>query len=87
LSIYHELLRKLGVIEVLSERLSFCKIDIMSICTAASESEQKNCKFYKKSSFTDKCMHFMFDEYCDCLDAQIAALQPQQSVEADYRWI
>ena len=49
-----------------------------------SESEQKNCKFYKKSSFSDRCMHFMFEEYCDCLDAQIATQQPIQS---DYIWI
>ena len=58
--------------------------NIMSICTAASESEQKNCKFYKKSSFTDKCMYFMFDEYCDCLDAQIAT---HQTIQLDYTWI
>jgi len=73
-----------GVIGVLNDRLCFCKRDIMSICTAASENEQKNCKFYKKSSFSDRCMHFMFDEYCDCLDAQIATQQPIQS---DYIWI
>ena len=66
---------------MLNERLCFCKRDIMSICTAATESEQKNCKFYKKSSFTDRCMYFMFDEYCDCLDAQIAT---QQKIEEDY---
>jgi hypothetical protein len=75
------------VIEVLNERVSFCKRDIMSICTAASESEQKNCKFYKKSSFTDKCMHFMFDEYCDCFEAQVAIQQVQQSAEENYIWI
>jgi len=72
---------------VLNERLCFCKRDIMSICTAPSESEQKNCKFYKKSSFGDRCMHFMFEEYCDCMEAQIATQQPQQSVEKDYIWI
>jgi hypothetical protein len=44
----------------------------MSICTAADESEQKRCKFYKKSSHSDKCMYFVFDEYCDCLEAQLA---------------
>jgi hypothetical protein len=82
------LLRKLGVIEVLNESLSFCKRDVMSICTAASESEQKKCKFYNKSSFTDKCMHFMFDEFCDCVEAQIATVH-QKIVEnqEDYRWI
>jgi hypothetical protein len=87
LSIHHELLKNWGVIEVLNERLSFCKRDIMSICTADSEREQKNCKFYKKSSFSDRCMHFMFDEYCDCLEAQVAIQQTQQSVEENYIWI
>jgi hypothetical protein len=77
----------MGVIEVLNERVSFCKGGLISICTAASEGEQKNCKFYKKSSFTDRCMHFMFDEYCDCLEAQIAIQQAQQSVAENYIWI
>lgn len=72
---------------MLNERVSFCKRDIMLICAAAGESKQKNCKFYKKSSFTDKCMHFMFDEYCDCLEAQVAIQQTQQSVEENYIWI
>ena len=70
--------------EVQNEKLCFCKIDIVSICTAASESEQKKCKFYKKSSFSDKCRYFMFDEYCDCLEAQVATQQTQQSVETGY---
>ena len=67
-----------------NERCCLCKKDIMSICTAASESEQKNCKFYEKSSFSDRCMYFVFEEYCDCLDAQLATQQPTQS---DYIWI
>ena len=33
--------------------------------------EQKKCRFYQKSSYTDKCMFFMFGEYCDCLEAQM----------------
>jgi len=69
---------------VLNDRICFCKRDIMSICTANSESEQKNCNFYIKSSFSDRCMHFMFDEYCDCLDAQIAT---QQKIQEDCQWI
>jgi hypothetical protein len=56
----------------------------MSICTAGGEGEQKSCKFYKKSSFTDRCMHFMFDEYCDCLEAQVAIQQAQQSIAENY---
>jgi hypothetical protein len=76
-----------GVVAVQNERSCFCKRDIMSICTAASESDQKGCKFYKKSSFGDRCMHFIFEEYCDCLEAQIATQQPQNSVKIDYKWI
>jgi len=53
----------------------------MSICTATGGSQQKNCIFYKKSTISDRCMHFMFDEYCDCLEAQIAT---QQEVHSDY---
>lgn len=77
----------MGVIEVLNEELCFCKREFMSICTAANIREQKNCKFYKKASFSDRCMHFMFEEYCDCLEAQIATQNPKPSIEADYRWI
>jgi len=66
------------------EMLSLQKKNIMSICTAARESEQKNCKFYEKSSFSDRCMYFVLEEYCDCLDAQLATQQPTQS---DYIWI
>jgi hypothetical protein len=84
LSIHHELLKNWGVIEVLNESLSFYKRDIMSIFTADNEREQKNYKFYKKSSFSDRCMHFMFDEYCDCLEAQVAIQQTQQSVEENH---
>ena len=37
----------MGVIEVLNERLCFCKRDIMSICTADSESDQKTANSAK----------------------------------------
>ena len=53
-----------------NEQLCLCKRDVMSICTGASESKQKKCIFYKKSTMSDRCMYFMFDEYCDCLEAQ-----------------
>ena len=61
------------------DNLCFCRSDFMSICTAADESEQKRCKFYKKSSHSDKCMYFVFDEYCDCLEAQLATRKSIQS--------
>ena len=55
------------------DNLCFCRSDVMSICTATDESEQIGCKYYKKSSHSDRCMYFVFEEYCDCLEAQVAA--------------
>lgn len=43
----------------------------MYVCNASSEEEQKKCRFYQKSSYSDKCMYFIFDKYCDCLEAQM----------------
>lgn len=53
------------------DRLCFCKSGPMSVCTAGSEKEQKKCRFYQKSSYSDRCMYFIFDKYCDCLEAQM----------------
>jgi hypothetical protein len=53
------------------DSLCFCKREFMSICTADSVDEQKRCRFYQKSSYSDRCMFFIFDKYCDCLEAQI----------------
>jgi len=58
-----------------SPMVSFCKREMMSVCTAASDTEQNRCVFYKKSSLKNKCMYFIFDEYCDCLKAQIDAVK------------
>ena len=62
-----------GVSKVQGNRLSFCKKGLISICTAGSADEQKKCRFYEKSSYSDKCMYFIFDKYCDCLEAQMKA--------------
>jgi hypothetical protein len=45
----------------------------MSVCTAENEHQQKYCRFYEKSSYSDKCMYYVFDAYCDCLEAQLSA--------------
>jgi hypothetical protein len=79
--------KKREVITVQIEKFCFCKRDMMSVCTAGSKSEQKKCKFYKKSSFTDKCMHFMFDEFCDCVEAQLAFQHKIQKGQVDSKWI
>ena len=57
-----------------SPMVSFCKREMMSVCTAASDTEQNRCVFYEKSSLRNKCMYFIFDEYCDCLKAQMDAV-------------
>jgi len=56
---------------ILHENKNLCKKGMMSICSADNREEQEGCEFYEKSSIKDKCMYFVFDEYCDCLKAQI----------------
>jgi hypothetical protein len=51
-------------------QVSFCKTVRMSFCTARSSSRQRNCRFYRKATSADRCMFFVFNEYCDCPDAQ-----------------
>jgi len=53
--------------------ISFCKKGMMSVCMATSDTDQDKCVFYEKSSLKNKCMYFIFDEYCDCLKAQTEA--------------
>ena len=52
---------------------NFCKQEQMSICTADNQKQQIGCSFYEKSQFAERCMYFMFDEYCDSLKAQLNA--------------
>jgi hypothetical protein len=61
-----------GVMAMQAADLCFCRNDIMSVCTAENERQQKYCRFYEKSSYSDKCMYLVFDEYCDCLEAQLS---------------
>ena len=55
--------------------VNFCKQEQMSICTADTQKKQAGCSYYEKSQFAERCMYFIFDEYCDCLTAQINAKQ------------
>ena len=51
-----------------TSKQNYCKRGMMSMCTAK---EQKNCKYFAKSSTNSKrCMHFTFEEFCDCMEAQ-----------------
>jgi hypothetical protein len=53
--------------------MNFCKSEHISSCTAADKKEQSDCSFYERSRSAERCMYFIFDEYCDCLRAQINA--------------
>ena len=51
--------------------VNLCKKGMMSVCTATDDAEQSKCEFYERSSIKNRCMYFIFDEYCGCLKAQI----------------
>jgi hypothetical protein len=53
--------------------MNFCKSEHISFCTAACKKEQPGCSFYERSRSAERCMYFVFDEYCDCLRAQLNA--------------
>jgi hypothetical protein len=50
---------------------NYCKKDMMSVCTAEDSRQQEKCSFFEKSSHEQRCMYLIFDEYCDCLKAQM----------------
>ena len=54
---------------------SFCKRDLMSVCTACSQDQQKECAFFQKATSADRCMYFVFNEFCGNLAAQSQALK------------
>jgi hypothetical protein len=53
--------------------VNLCRTDHMSICMANSHHHQHDCIFYEKAFNANRCMYFVFDEYCDCLNAQLDA--------------
>jgi hypothetical protein len=53
-----------------TKEICYCKKDIISVCTAKNVTEQKKCRFYQRSSFSDKCMYLVLDKFCDNIDAQ-----------------
>ena len=52
------------------DEVCFCKRDIISVCTAGVKEQQKNCRFFQESTYRNACMYFVFDAYCDCVEAQ-----------------
>jgi hypothetical protein len=55
------------------QQVSYCKQEIMSVCAAGNGNQQKHCRFYEKSKASSRCMYYVFEEYCDCLQAQVMA--------------
>jgi hypothetical protein len=55
--------------------INFCKQEEMSICTAGGCKHQVDCSFYEKSQHANRCMYFIFEEYCDSLKAQMNAVK------------
>jgi len=56
------------------EYANYCVSGIMSRCSAGTVwQEQRKCKFSKRSSVSDRCMHYIvpLDGHCDCVEAQI----------------
>jgi hypothetical protein len=50
-----------------------CIVGFMARCGAGScPIDQQACKFFKKSSVGERCMHYCvsLDGHCDCLEAQ-----------------
>jgi hypothetical protein len=59
--------------------VNYCKREHMSICTADNQKQQVGCNYYEKSRYADRCMYFIFDEFCDCLTAQMNARQEREN--------
>jgi hypothetical protein len=53
--------------------INYCRPEQISTCTAENPKKQSGCRFYEKSRHAERCMYFIFDEYCDCLNAQLNA--------------
>ena len=53
--------------------INYCVSGLMSRCSAgAGWEDQKRCKFYEKSTVSNRCMYYIeaIDGHCDCVDAQ-----------------
>jgi hypothetical protein len=54
------------------QEMTFCKKDVMSVCVAPNKAQQERCQFYEGSSYSERCMYFVLEEFCDCLKAQLS---------------
>ena len=53
--------------------VNYCIPGTMSSCSAgATWQEQSKCKFAKKSTINNRCMHYIasINGHCDCVEAQ-----------------
>jgi hypothetical protein len=53
---------------------NYCVFGTMSRCRAGAVWQaQKKCKYYRKSTTRDRCMHYIeaLDGHCDCVEAQV----------------
>ena len=53
------------------QEMTFCQKDVMSVCMASDKAQQQRCRFYERSSYSERCMYFALEEFCDCLKAQM----------------
>jgi hypothetical protein len=53
--------------------MNFCKSEMMSVCKADSKKQQQDCVFFERANNAGRCMYFVFNEFCDCLNAQLYA--------------
>jgi hypothetical protein len=63
--------RGMGMFETASVNL--CAPDLLSICGAReSVNDQKRCRYYRKASRSERCMHFVeaIDGHCTSVEAQ-----------------
>jgi hypothetical protein len=67
------------------DSLNYCIPGMLSRCGAGPKVEtQKKCRYYKKSSIREQCMHYIvvLNGHCDCVDAQ-RDVSRQRIVEDD----
>jgi len=64
-----------GGATVQNSEISYCKKEVMSMCTAEGKTQQRTCQFYERSNLSERCMYFVFDQYCDSLPAQQKAVE------------
>ena len=65
----------------MSDKVNLCIAGMMSTCRGETNKEQRDCKFYEKATHENRCMYFIFEEYCDCIEAQDDLKHPGQTTK------